>query len=112
MQAVRLTINSAAAGASFDGYLPAEGERFVTAIKVRIAQCALTPTVTLNVYDLEGDLLYSKAGIAENAVTMIYPARTDSKDVPLRAGARIGLVFTTAPGVATHTLVFYLNDRA
>ncbi len=110
MRVARLTINSGATGTSFDGYLPAHAEGFAGAIKVKIPNVALTPTATLNIYDKDGDLVFTKAAIPENAVTVIT-SRGENKDIPVFPGAKINLTFTTDPGVATHNLTFYLDDR-
>ncbi len=106
----RINILSLATGTSFSGVIPNGRMGWAETIKVKIPQMAGTPTATINIYDIDGDLVFSKAALAENAVTMIT-SRAENKDIPIVPGATINLTFTTAPGVETSTITLYIKER-
>ncbi len=106
MKVIRLSIPFAAGETAVSRKVPYGGNRFALVIKVKIPDCTDTPTATLAIYDLDGDLLFSKASLAENAVTIIH-AIAESKDIPLMTGATVTLTFTGAPGAVTPEITFY-----
>jgi hypothetical protein len=79
------------------------GGLFSKVIKIKIPDIAAV-TGTLVVKDNEGDQLYSKASIAENAVTI-----DDTKTVPIDPDGTVVFTLSGAPTVAcTIVVVFYL----
>jgi|SRR3989304_8865474 len=87
--------------------LPPIANGFALVIKVDIPQCADSPTATLSIYDFDGDLVFSKGSIAENAVTIIH-AIAESKDIPLMPEANVSLTFSAAPVSVTPNVTFYI----
>jgi len=112
MNPVRLSFAFGSAETSKDTYIPhIEPEGFAHAIKVNIPQLADTPTATLNIYDLDGDLLFTKGSIAENTVTMIYPQTGESKPTPILIGVKVNITLTAAPGTPQIiTVVLYIVE--
>lgn len=80
-------------------------EKFVTVrvkpgwckfIKVKTNDNDNNVTTTLKVYDVDGDAIYSKAAIAENAVTL-----DDTKTIPMTGDVKIGVTPSGVPGAST-----------
>ena len=69
--------------------------------KVKIPDFASTPTITLQVFDSVPDVLYSKASIVDNAITLI----TDV--FPIVPGGKAVLTATGAPGSAMSCYVTF-----
>lgn len=91
---------------SEDAYLPDRIlGRFAHAIKVKAPDFTNAITLTINVYDSNGDLLFTKAAIAENAVTMVYPQVVESKPCPLVRKARVNITLSGAAGGSGGTVL-------
>jgi hypothetical protein len=108
MKTVGLSIPiTAGAAVSFTKRLPEHGEGFALAVKINCPNTSAA-TYTINIYDLDGDLLFTKAALAENSVVQIY-ARTELKEIVCHAGASVNLTFNVAPDLAdTVDLTFYM----
>src|SRR3972149_5662835 len=107
MRVIRVDFPFGVADTTITKKLPPSANGFALVIKVKIPQCADTPTATITVYDFDGDLVFTKATLAENAVTMIY-AIAESKDTPMMPEANVNLTFTGAPGAVTPNVTFYI----
>lgn len=89
-----------------DGLLPLDADGFGLVIKVTIPSVSGSPTATLSIYDLDGDLVFSKDNILPDRTTILH-AIAENKDIPLIPGARVTLAFTTAPGDSTSRVTIY-----
>jgi hypothetical protein len=72
--------------------------------KVKIPDFSGTPTLTLEVYDSTQDKIYSKASIAENAVSLLNASTDVFHSVP---GGKAKLTATGAPGSAMSCYVTF-----
>ena len=110
MSPLRLNYIIEAAGVSFDQYVPIGEEGFGLVAKLKTSDFANGPTITLNIYDVDGDLLFTKAGYVHNTLYVIYLQDVELKATPIMAGARINLTLSGAAGAGggTASVVLYV----
>lgn len=109
MEAIRGSFVFEAAGTGSDGVqaLPDRVQgMFAHAIKVTVPNFTNAITVSIFFYDDDGtSVLFTKATIAKNATTMVYPQVAESKPCPLIRKGTFDIVLSGAAGGTGGTVV-------
>lgn len=102
---IPLSFTVLASGLTYDSTIPGSAlEGISKVIKVKFPDVANVVTLTINIYDPDGDLLYTKAAIAKNTITII-----DDKCVPCWSGGKVNLTFSGNTGTAMiATVIIYI----
>ncbi len=79
--------------------LPDPGSGWCKFLKVKTNDNTNNVTTTVKVYDVDDDAVYTKAAIAENAVTL-----DDTKTFPMSGDVKVGITPSGDPGVSGSTV--------
>jgi len=76
-----------------DKYFPVMMPGWCKFIKVKVPNFTNAITATLTIYDPDGDVIYTKADIAKNAVTL-----EEGKTLPIHPKAKVNVTLSGAAG--------------